>query len=1132
MNFKKLDRMVGGLGSSKTRARGPPGQLPKANSLGDFNEAEEDGLNIGQMSDKDIMEEFEKMLENMNLSEEKKEPLRMLPISKKRDMLTMNSKTVARNKFDSPADYIQYLSNPELSLAKKYSCIESLRVALTNNSLEWVQDFGNKGLKQVLSVLNECFRNDSKWDRVQLECIKCLKAIMNNRVGLQNLFDHKEALTLMARSINPTVPLVMLEAVKLMAAVCLVPPEGHDKTLEAITIAGEIKQRERFQPIIQGLLIRNNEPLRVACLTLINALISSPEDIDFRMHLRNEFMRDGLIDVLEALENDNGEELQLQLKVFNEHKEEDFDEFALRFDNIRIELDDMNECFELIKNLVLDTPAEPYFLSVLQHMICIRDDILVRPAYYKLIEECVSQIVLHKSGCDPDFRATKRFNIDVEPLIEQLVERGRLEDSASIGMGMSAGLEAAITEKQETEAKLAHAEMRIAQLEEALKNGGGAPVGPIANGIQAVASIIRPGGGPPPPPPPPGSGFIPPPPPPGPGIPGPPPPPNMGGPPPPPPPNMGGPPPPPPPGPGGIPPPPPPGGAPPPPPPFGAPRPPGPPGPPAAPVAIDVFAKLGMKKKKKWTVEGQIKRTNWKAVPLNKLTEKAFWTNVNEEQFASQTLLEEIQSKFSSRPAAKTSIDDGSNSNAGKKKTKELKVLDPKAAQNLSILLGGALKHISYKDLRKCILRCDTSVLTENLLQSLIQYLPTPDQLNKLKEFSDDYDNLAEAEQFAISLADIKRLVPRLKSLKFQLHFPELVQDCKPGIVAATASCEEVRRSRKFGQVLELILLMGNIMNTGSRNEQSVGFDISYLPKLSNTKDRDNKGTLLHFLVETIEKSYPNLMNFSDELMHIDKASRVSIETIQKVLKQMDNSIKNLETDLKNSSRTNQDPDDRFEEAMGTFSHEARAQYSILNAMASKMETLYSDLSEYFVFDKQKYTLEELFGDIKLFKDQFKQAYEAIQKEREAEEKLVRAREAREKAERERADRAAKKKAIVDFESEGNQEGVMDSLMEALKTGSAFSRDQKRKRAARPAGAERRAQLNRSRSKGRVAHSDNREIVDILLEEDDQPVVGGRGRSRGRMGGQDMREREISGILTNGETNDDADGLMRKLRAL
>ena len=55
---------------------------------------------------------------------------------------------------------------------------------------------------------------------------------------------------------------------------------------------------------------------------------------------------------------------------------------------------------------------------------------------------------------------------------------------------------------------------------------------------------------------------------------------------------------------------------------------------------------------------------------------------------------------------------------------------------------------------------------------------------------------------------------------------------------------------------------MGNIMNTGSKNEQSVGFDISYLPKLSNTKDRDNKLTLLHFLVETIEKSHPHLLTF------------------------------------------------------------------------------------------------------------------------------------------------------------------------------------------------------------------------------------------------------------------------------
>ena len=83
------------------------------------------------------------------------------------------------------------------------------------------------------------------------------------------------------------------------------------------------------------------------------------------------------------------------------------------------------------------------------------------------------------------------------------------------------------------------------------------------------------------------------------------------------------------------------------------------------------------------------------------------------------------------------------------------------------------------------------------------------------------------------------------------------------------------------------------------------------------------------------------------------------------------------------------------------------------------MERLYAELSEYYVFDKLKYTLEEFFGDIKTFKDQFKQvrlvfqmifetfahinqAYESMLKERESEAKLARAREAREKADKER----------------------------------------------------------------------------------------------------------------------------------
>lgn len=35
-------------------------------------------------------------------------------------------------------------------------------------------------------------------------------------------------------------------------------------------------------------------------MQLINALTTQPDDVDFRIHLRNEFMRTGLIDIIEV----------------------------------------------------------------------------------------------------------------------------------------------------------------------------------------------------------------------------------------------------------------------------------------------------------------------------------------------------------------------------------------------------------------------------------------------------------------------------------------------------------------------------------------------------------------------------------------------------------------------------------------------------------------------------------------------------------------------------------------------------------------------------------------------------------------------------------------------------------------
>lgn len=90
-------------------------------------------------------------------------------------------------------------------------------------------------------------------------------------------------------------------------------------------------------------------------------------------------MRVGLADILETLEGeDESDDLTRHLKIFNDYKDDDYEEFVRRFDHVRMELDDVHDCFEVVKNMVMDTNAEPYFLSILQHLLLIRDDVNVR----------------------------------------------------------------------------------------------------------------------------------------------------------------------------------------------------------------------------------------------------------------------------------------------------------------------------------------------------------------------------------------------------------------------------------------------------------------------------------------------------------------------------------------------------------------------------------------------------------------------------------------------------------------------------------------------------------------------------------------------------------------------------------
>ncbi|XP_031809287.1 protein diaphanous homolog 1 isoform X2 [Sarcophilus harrisii] len=1176
------------------------GEDPSAQSLQD-------------VSDEQVLVLFEQMLLDMNLNEEKQQPLREKDIIIKREMVSqyLHTSKAGMSQKESSRSAMMYIQELRSGLKDMplLSCLESLRVSLNNNPVSWVQTFGAEGLASLLDILKRLHdeREESPGydSRNKHEIIRCLKAFMNNKFGIKTMLETEEGILLLVRAMDPAVPNMMIDAAKLLSALCILPqPEDmNERVLEAMTERAEMEEVDRFQPLLEGLKSGTSIALKVGCLQLINALITPAEELDFRVHIRSELMRSGLQQVLKDLRLMENEDMKVQLAVFDEQGEEDSYDLKGRLEDIRMEMDDFSEVFQILLNTVKDSKAEPLFLSILQHLLLVRNDYEARPQYYKLIDECISQIVLHKNGADPDFKC-RHLQVDIEGLIDQMIDKTKVEKTEAKAIELEKKLDSELTarhelqvemkkmegdfeqklqelqgekqtldaekqqlatEKKDLEAEVSQLTGKVASLSKELEDAkkdmaslsaavvSSVPLAPssdtipsappllsdshipppLASGINVPPPPPLPGGinipPPPPPPPLPGGAGIPPPPPlpggagippppplpggtgippppplpggagipPPPPLPGgagiPPPPPLPGGagiPPPPPlpggagipppPPLPGGagiPPPPPLPGGAGIPPPPPlpggagmpppppplPGGIPPPPPLSGVPGiPPPPPGmgmppPPPAFGGLGVTAApvlpYGLVPKKLYKPEVQLRRPNWSKFVAEDLSQDCFWTKVKEDRFENNELFAKLTHTFSAQTKtskAKKDQEGGEEKKSvQKKKVKELKVLDSKTAQNLSIFLGSF--RMPYQEIKAVILEVNEAVLTESMVQNLIKQMPEPEQLKMLSELKDEYDDLAESEQFGVVMGTVPRLRPRLNAILFKLQFNEQVENIKPEIVSVTAACEEVRKSENFSSLLEITLLVGNYMNAGSRNAGAFGFNISFLCKLRDTKSTDQKMTLLHFLAEMCENNYPDVLKFPDELTHVEKASRVSAENLQKNLDLMKKQISDVERDVQNFPAAT-DEKDKFVEKMTSFVKDAQEQYNKLRMMHSNMETLFKELGDYFLFDPKKMTVEEFFMDLNNFRNMFLQAVKENQKRRETEEKMRRAKLAKEKAEKERLEKQQKREQLIDMNAEGDETGVMDSLLEALQSGAAFRRKRGPRQANRKAG--------------------------------------------------------------------------------
>lgn len=149
-------------------------------------------------------------------------------------------------------------------------------------------------------------------------CIKCLRAIMNNKYGFNMVIQHREAINCIALSLIHKSLTTKALALELLAAICLVKG-GHEIILSAFDSFKEAMQEtKRFHVLMEYFMNYEhfNIDFMVACMQFVNIVVHSVEDMNFRVHLQFEFTSLGLDTYLERLRLTESEELHVQISAY------------------------------------------------------------------------------------------------------------------------------------------------------------------------------------------------------------------------------------------------------------------------------------------------------------------------------------------------------------------------------------------------------------------------------------------------------------------------------------------------------------------------------------------------------------------------------------------------------------------------------------------------------------------------------------------------------------------------------------------------------------------------------------------------------------------------------------------------
>ncbi|XP_072320166.1 FH2 domain-containing protein 1 [Eucyclogobius newberryi] len=397
------------------------------------------------------------------------------------------------------------------------------------------------------------------------------------------------------------------------------------------------------------------------------------------------------------------------------------------------------------------------------------------------------------------------------------------------------------------------------------------------------------------------------------------------------------------------------------------PAPPALPAPPPPPGAPPPPALPGGRKKRR------VRSFFWKPIPEEKVRGRPnIWTMaVQEQQF--QIDVRSVEELFGQQ-------EDGSgrgpNATAGastqvsrarsfKESAKgEISILDSKRGMNVGIFLRQFKK--SNRAIVEDIGRGAGQTYGAELLKDLLKLLPDAEEVKKLRAFKGDPNKLALVDSFMYLLIQVPRFELRIEAMVLRGEFFPSCAAMSNEINVVRVATKELMGCEELHAVLHLVLQAGNIMNAGGYAGNAVGFKLSSLLSLADTKANKPGMNLLHFVAMEAKKKDEKLLKFPEKLHDVQSAARISVENIETEFSSLYVRIRTLEEKVQG--------DQELTQQLGPFLQSAAQTLQDLKRRRLDLRKEGNSLIDFFCEDKDTFKLDECFRIFQDFCHKFKKA--------------------------------------------------------------------------------------------------------------------------------------------------------------